>query len=225
MDVASPPPSVARIPERNPRWLSYVELSVLEDADPALAAEAWERIRETARRELESGHYAGSSIEGGGASPYCRALFLEVRADLLNQWSPCGAMERLLIDALAQAFVLRNRWLGVAMNYGEMPDLNPLGPEAGEAPHEWDRRRREYEHARRMEECLPPRLPQAEATERALQMAERFERAVLRSVRALRDLRRFSSPMNINAGLVNIAAGHQQVNVAYQGEGDHRLEQ
>jgi hypothetical protein len=213
VDVAAPPPSVSRIQEQNPRWLSYADLSVLQDADPELAAEAWERIRETARRELETGHYAASSIEGAGASPYTRALYLEVRADLVRQWVPTGAVELMLIDTLSQAFVLRNRWLGVAMNYGEPPNLNPVGPRPEEAAGVWEERKREMEHARRMEESLPPRLPMADATDRALLMAERFERTVNRTVRALRDLRRFSGPTNIQAGLVNIANGPQQVNV------------
>jgi hypothetical protein len=61
----------------------------------------------------------------------------------------------------------------------------------------------------------PPRLKASEYLERATQMADRYQRMFLRTLRQMRDLRRYSPPVIVqNAGQVNIAAdGGQQVNV------------
>ena len=65
------------------------------------------------------------------------------------------------------------------------------------------------------EKWLPPRVTEAEAIEQAMGMAERWNRMFLRTLRALRDLRRYAATVMIqNAGQVNI--GGQQVNVAEQ---------
>ena len=50
-------------------------------------------------------------------------------------------------------------------------------------------------------------------------MADRYQRMYMRTLRQMRDLRRYSSPVMIeNAGQVNVAAdGGQQVNVQEKG--------
>lgn len=212
-EVGGGVPDPVRVAARQPSHLSYADLSVLEDAAPALAAAAWERIREAARQAVETGHHAAEAVEGPNASPYTRALFLEIRADLVRQWLPTGAVERMLIDNLTQAYVLHNRWLGIAMDYQELPDLGHKDRYPDESLDEYADRKRAQEEREREEQYYPPRMTTAQATDRALELAEKFEKAVARGIRALRDLRRFSGPMNISAGQVNIAAGHQQVNV------------
>jgi hypothetical protein len=58
-----------------------------------------------------------------------------------------------------------------------------------------------------------PRLSTGEAIERAGAMADRFNKVFLRTLRALRDLRRYAPTVIVqNAGQVNV--GGQQVNVA-----------
>ena len=57
----------------------------------------------------------------------------------------------------------------------------------------------------------PPRVEAAEAMELAASMADRFHRTFLRTLRALRDLRRYSPTIRVhNEGQMNIAA--QQFN-------------
>lgn len=70
------------------------------------------------------------------------------------------------------------------------------------------------------EKWLPPRLSAAETVENAMAMADRFNRLYLRTLRQMRDLRRFSVPVTINnPKQVNIAAdGGQQVNAVKVGE-------
>ena len=61
----------------------------------------------------------------------------------------------------------------------------------------------------------PMRLSYAEQLERATQMADRFQRMYMRTLRQMRDLRRYASPVVIqNARQVNVATdGGQQMNV------------
>jgi hypothetical protein len=63
---------------------------------------------------------------------------------------------------------------------------------------------------------IPPRVGEQNAIEHAMQMMDRYNRLFLRTLRQLRDLRRYSTPITINnPQQVNIAAdGGKQVNVA-----------
>jgi hypothetical protein len=70
----------------------------------------------------------------------------------------------------------------------------------------------------------PPRLSASEYLERAYQMADRFNRMFLRTLRQMRDLRRYQMPVTINnPKQVNIAGeGGQQVNVQSKGRGSQK---
>jgi hypothetical protein len=58
----------------------------------------------------------------------------------------------------------------------------------------------------------PPQVSESDALNQAAAMADRFNKIYLRSLRALRDLRRWSPTIVVqNAGQVNVA--EQQVNV------------
>ena len=67
--------------------------------------------------------------------------------------------------------------------------------------------------AERNRSYLPPRIPEAEYVERSLKMADRFQRMFMRTLRALRDLRRYAPNITIhNQGQLNI--GENQLNQA-----------
>ena len=63
---------------------------------------------------------------------------------------------------------------------------------------------------------IPPRVAEQNAIEHAMQMRDRYNRLFLRTLRQLRDFRRYSTPITINyPRQVNMAAdGGKQVNVA-----------
>ena len=67
-----------------------------------------------------------------------------------------------------------------------------------------------------------PRVGEQNAIEHAMQMMDRYSRLFLRTLRQLRDLRRYSTPITINnPQQVNIAAdGGQQLNTVNRGEGE-----
>ena len=65
---------------------------------------------------------------------------------------------------------------------------------------------------------LPERQSDAEAMEMSAGMVDRFNKLYIRTLRALRDLRRMSPNITVqNAGQVNV--GSQQVNVAHMDRG------
>lgn len=183
---------------------SWTDLHLLASRDPKLAAREWTRIKLAARDELTSGHRAARVFEDTiTGSPWERAQFLAVREELREQWQPKGGMEAMLIDQMAQSYTLHLR----ALQALTVLTLEEYVPEEKEK-----RRRREL-----------PRLSQAQALEQASAMADRWNRMFLRTLRALRDMRRYAPIIVQNAGQVNVASeGGQQVNVVQpQAEGEN----
>ena len=100
-----------------------------------------------------------------------------------------------LIDIMAQAQILQERWIKRLT-------------EATETQAEYTS---SIYSSRAVREA--PRLSDGQAIEQASLMADRFNRLYLRTLRQLRDLRRYSPTVSIrNAGQVSI--GGQQLNVA-----------
>jgi hypothetical protein len=172
----------------------WLELEALAEADPEAATRRWEEIRQAARDELACGRRAVHVV---GGRPWEQAQFLAVRDSLAEQWQPRGGLEWRLIDTLAQAYAQWECWLRAVVAW------DALGAEeAGRASKDGLGR-------------APPRLTMAEALERAAAMADRFNRIFLRTLRALRDLRRYSPTIVVpSGGQVNV--GGQQLNVAGQ---------
>jgi hypothetical protein len=115
----------------------------------------------------------------------------------MEAWKPRNAIEQSLVETLVQAQLCYMRWLSVACVTAEHT-CNAIEPRNKEE-----------------EKWLPPRLSAAETIDKAMATADRFNRLCLRTLRQMRDLRRYSVPVTINnPRQVNIAAdGGQQVNV------------
>jgi len=175
--------------------LGWWQLNELAARDPDQAIQAWARVKAEARAELASGQTVAKAAEGFGAGPLARARVIAIRQSLIEGWQPGPGIETMLVDTLATAHHGYLFWLERLMArvstdaQMEEADLNREG--------KW----------------RPSRIDQAAATQEAAEMVDRFNRIFLRTLRALRDLRRYSSPVHIeNAAQVNI--GEQQVNVA-----------
>ncbi|MBI4321045.1 MAG: hypothetical protein HY675_21350 [Chloroflexi bacterium] len=175
-------------------------LNALAEADPDAAQAVWGRIAAEARDELESGDRAAKALESCG-SPWERAQFLVLRCAFREEWRPRGGIEAALVDTLTQAhsaylfWLNRLRWLNSVEAIREQACVDREG--------KW----------------TAPTVSHVEAVEQSGAMVDRFNRLFLRTLRALRDLRRYSPAVVIqNAGQVNLAAGGgQQVNVADSG--------
>ena len=184
-----------RVLDAPPDELSWSALQRAAERDPALAEAGWERIRAEARDELASGHRAAVALEpADGGSPWERARFLAIRRSFRREWQPRGGIEDALVDTLAQSYTGYLLWLA------RLTVRTTI-----EAKQE----DKEVERAGTWE---PPRQSTADAVDQAAQMADRFNRLFLRTLRALRDQRRYAPPVIVqNAGQVNVGA--QQVNV------------
>lgn len=176
----------------DPAAVSWHDLDRLASEDPALALRRWHEVKSAAVQDLASGHRAARALEthAGSDQPYDRAEFLALRAALSEEWQPRGGMEWLLIDKLAQASTEEMRWLNQAVSSRVA------------------QREESHREGRTTGRATTPRMSFAATTEQAMAMADRWNRVFCRTLRALRDLRRFDVHVNIKGpGQVNIG-GH-----------------
>jgi hypothetical protein len=193
LDRAASHGAAQRVLTAPPDDVSWRELGQAMEQDPAAAQPAWARLQALATDELASGHRAARAL--GETTPMERARFLALLASYREAWVPQGGVEESLIASMAQAYMAYEFWLARVQEAATQ-----------EAAVQTERLR-----ASGYWRCPPVDL--AAALEQAASMAERFHRMYLRSVRALRDLRRYGPTVIVqNASQVNI--GEQQVNVA-----------
>lgn len=164
----------------------------------AVALEGWARIKQTAVDELRSGHRAVDVLDKR-TSPINRARFLALRAALIEEWQPRGAMEQSLIDMLAQIQAAWEYWLGAHFDWTQHRLLC-------QSP---DDKQRERDGL-----FIAPRVSESGALAQSAEMATRFNGLYLRTLRALRDLRRYAPPSPSAVNINNQPGG--QVNVAGQ---------
>ena len=164
----------------------------LESAGESL--EVWGWVKESKRQEMELGEAAARVVKGDCDRPSEKAEFLAIRQAVIDEWKPRGGLELTLIDTFVAALYMHRFWLHLHVERVttraviQRNDLKKRG--------EW----------------RPPYSYEAEATVQAAEIAERFHRTAMKTLRALRDLRRYAPTVSIqSAGQVNI--GEQQVNV------------
>lgn len=183
----------ASIMGRAPDQVSWCDLEFLAEHDDAAALRRWDEVRQAAKDELASGQRAAQAVEFHSDTPWGRARFLAVRSELAEQYHPQNGMERQLIDTMAQAQTAMQFWFERMMSRANLQRFD-------------DKKLKELGYE------LPPRIDDTEAIDQAAEMVDRFNKIVLRTLRALRDLRRITPAVLVqNAGQVNV--GGQQVNV------------
>ena len=187
-----------RIFEKPASEVSWRDLQEVVERNSDTAIMLWNAILETATNHIESGLLTGQALTP--SSPWDRAQFIIVREAFFKEWKPKGGIEAALVETLAQSFFQWNHWLKVmsgTSQYESNFDEGNISP---------------YEGSKKWQ---TPRLLTAEWIDRAAAMADRFNRLFLRTLRQMRDLRRYNVPVTIsNPEQVNIASdGGQQVNV------------
>lgn len=177
--------------------MTWQAMARLEDEQPGSFATLWERIKEYARDELESGQRA-ASVAVGDQRPISKARFLVLREKYIREWEPRNVLESQMIDAICQAQTIREYWLRLATERVAVEcEIEQYCVE---------------QNGKRSERSIDG----SESAREAREEAERWDRVFIRAVRALRDLRRYTAPVIVNnqGGQVNVAAdGGQQVNV------------
>jgi hypothetical protein len=188
----SRPEHLERVLTGPPDQVTWSDLEAVAEEDPAQALRRWEEVKRAAREEIRNGHRAARAIEDG-EDLWGRARFLALRAELAEAWGPRNAVERQLVDQLAQWQVLLWHWQEALTAWTNCASYGPRRGKEGDLPE-------------------AVRLAGVEALERAAAKVERMHRLYLRTLKALQELRR-ASPLVIvgRAGQVNVA--DQQVNV------------
>ena len=192
--------------------LNFVDLAELQSYSPRTAEWLWEELKREGKKEFESGHLAANITFPVGymKEMWNIARYLGVRESFLNDWKPKGGIEVALIDMMAQSYFQWQYWLEQTVKRSETTARE-------EHPEylEWQRLRKKFNEGSWMDgHWLPPTVSEQTALEHAVQMADRFNRIFMRTLRQLRDLRRYSPVTINNPNQVNIAAdGGQQVNV------------
>jgi len=144
--------------------------------------------------ELASGNRGAKAVEARG-TPWERAQFLALLEAFVADLQPRGGVESAMVDTLAQAYSSQLTW---------MTRLTILSNTEAERQ---DREMKEDGVWR------PPTVEAAAAIDQAAAMVDRFNRLFTRTLRAFRDLRRFTPQVVVqNVGQLNLA--QSQVNVA-----------
>lgn len=186
------PTSTESLLKQDPKEISWIDLNCLASDGESL--QVWEQIKKAAQEELSSGFTVAKLVEGYCAKPWDRARFLVIRRVMIDEWQPRGGVEMVLLDTLATSYFMYLFWMDLhverATTQAEI-QKNDLKERGKRRPaFSWEE----------------------EGTARAAAMTDRFNRMFMRTLRALRDLRRYSPAINIqNAGQVNIA--EKQVNM------------
>ena len=189
--------SKASLLERPSNKVSWTLLGNVSQEEPALAMDKWQQIKSEAREELDSGQRAADILKLD--TPWKRAQFLAVRKSFIEEWQPRGGIEMALVDQMAQAHTGWLTWLNSFDTWANM-----------------EIRRRDHQ-IQKERSAEPPRMYEAEVMEHSLKLADRFQRMFMRSLRALRDLRRYNVNVLVN-GSANVNLGSQCVTMNPKGE-------
>jgi hypothetical protein len=114
-----------------------------------------------------------------------------LRDELAGQHQPRNGIEQTLIDVLVQTYTSYLQWLERLTNYIDLEQK----PEDARAEGCWE----------------SPRLERAKAIDQAAAMVDRFHRMYVRTLRALRDQRRYSPTLIVQTQQLNMA--QQQCNI------------
>lgn len=184
-----------------PRVTEWRHIAALAEHDLDAAFGLWESIKREAFDEFYTGLRAARAADSDfGGTPFQMAEFLAIRDSFQSQWQSQGGIEDALIDMLSLSFSLYLYWTEIAhrraVNTAEqMRDTqSPLRSE-----------RRGWK---------VPRFDEAMAIDQAHQLADGYNRQLLRILRQMRDLRRYTPSVIVNqpGGQVNVA--NQQMNVS-----------
>lgn len=180
------PDWIEQILEMPAQQISWNDMMDLREHDEAKGLTKWEEIKRLAQEYYETGQFSASTLDD--TSPWQRAKYLGIRAGLAEGWQPCNGIEESLIDQMALCLFRIQEWHSALSRWMGFAEFI-------------------------REQDKLPRVTTHEAVSQSAEMIDRFNRMFLRTLRSLRDLRRYHAPVIVqNAGQVNVGA--QQVNVA-----------
>jgi len=192
--------------DASPANLEWRDLSYAEQTEPGSGFEVYDHILKAARIDLESGERAADVVGSAIMRPWAKARYFALRESFIEDWKPTGSIETRLIDMMAQLYTEYEHWMELSVQRAAI-----------------DCEQERYQVKERGKWRVISVAGDAEVN-KAAEMADRFNRLFLRTLRQLRDLRRFVVPVTINnPQQVNIAAdGGQQVNVQAKSNGNKK---
>ncbi|HEV2763867.1 MAG TPA: hypothetical protein VGV38_12875, partial [Pyrinomonadaceae bacterium] len=180
-----------------PKDVSWRHLAAVAEKDLGAALGVWEKVKQAAREELATGARTIESVTPN-ADPMERARHYALREELADGWQPRNGIEHALVDMLAMTFSLWLHWTEIANTYAR-GFINKATKDTYTGSVEW----------------RAPRVSTSDAVDQAHRIADGYNRQFLRTLRQLRDLRRYAPPVIVNnGGQVNVA--NQQMNVQPQ---------
>ncbi len=193
--------------------LHFVDLMKLQSTAPRVAEQFWEMAKFEGRMEFLSGHL-GANISF--PVDYMKELwnvarYQGVRDSFIAEWNPEGGIEIALIDMLTQSYFQWQYWIEQTVKRSKTREREEhpeyLRWKARNAP---ESQQNEYDDGY----WIRPTVSEQQALDNAVQMTDRWNRIFMRTLRQLRDLRRYAPVTINNPSQVNIAAdGGQQVNL------------
>lgn len=152
---------------------------------------------------MESGDRAADVVASSITRPWIKARYLALRESFIADWKPTGSIEIRLIEMMAQLYTEYEHWMELSVQ---------------RVAFECQEERYQVEVKGKWRAVSVTGDADAQ---QAAEMADRYNRLFLRTLRQLRDLRRYVVPMTINnPQQVNIAAdGGQQVNMQRNKQG------
>jgi len=194
--------------------LNFVDLMELQALAPRVGEKFWEWVKAEGMKEFLSGHLSANINFPVGYQKelWNIAKYLGVRESFVDEWKPTGGIEISLIDMLTQSYFQWQFWIEETVKRSQTREREPH-PEYSR----WMAQRAREARANGYDDgyWTRPTISEAAALEQAVQMADRWNRIYMRTLRQLRDLRRYAPVTINNANQVNIASdGGQQVNVS-----------
>lgn len=183
--------------DASPANLEWRELSYVEQTEPGAGFEVYDHIKQAAWDDLESGQRAADVVASGIIRPWPRARYLALRESFIADWKPTGSMETRLIEMLAQLYTEYEHWMEISVQ---------------RAAVDCEQQRCQIKERGKWKAVT---LTGEADLQQAADMADKFNRLFLRTLRQLVNLRRLAVPILINnPEQVNIATdGGQQANV------------
>jgi hypothetical protein len=167
--------------------LRWHNLADAELDDEGRAEALWDHVKERAREELRTGVLA-ARVVSENQQPMVYARLMARREALIEQWQPRGGQEMQMVETLAQLQTLQDHWMQICVQR-TLFDANEESYRIKKFG-KW--------------EIMP--IGKDPLMEQAHEMLGKVIGMHLRTVRALRDLRRYSPQVIINnAGTVNVA--------------------
>jgi hypothetical protein len=202
--------TLLRVPLESLHFVDLLELHVIA---PRVAERLWERIKHEGQKEFLSGHLSAniSFPVGYMKEVWNIARYQGVRATFIAEWVSKGGIETSLLDIMTQSYFQWQFWLEETVKRSQTREREQH-PEYTEWMNKRERelRRRGWTDG----SWFRPLVSEQQAIEHAVQMADRWNRIYMRTLRQLRDLRRYAQVTINNPSQVNIAGdGGKQINV------------